>query len=182
MKVNSPAPHTSKLLDSASEPAWLGSDLNATVSKVEVVEGPNKKGKQIVLGLAIRVTDPFWKHLPAWLPEASHQDDLDYRMSSCKLSQAKCRIGITFKGADAEKGDQKIESCTLQPGLTVKLSIDPKKPEAQACIKLRIDYTQECVKFFGDHMDALVRFRAYSAKSEQKVLDVMDGKGKKAAA
>jgi hypothetical protein len=166
---------------SQSEPAWLGSDLNATVTKVEVVEGPSKKGKQIVLGLGIRVTDSFWAHLPTWLPQASHQDDLDYRMTSCKLSQPKCRIGVTFKGLDPEKGDLKIESCTLQPGLTVKLSIDPKKPEAQACIKLRVDYTQERVKFFGDHMDALVRFKAFSAKSEQQALP-MDGKSKAAEA
>ena len=167
-------------VDPSNEPTWLGSDLNATVSKVEVVEGPNKKGKQIVLGLAIRVTTEFWKHLPGWLPAASQQDDLDYRMTSCKLSQAKCHIGINFAGRESEKGDLKIERCTLQPGLTVKLSIDPKKPEAQACIKLRIDYTQERVKFFGDHMDALVRFKAYSAKTEQKKLDLVPG-GKKAA-
>ena len=161
----------------ANEPIWLGTELAATVTKCEVVED-KKKGKQLLVGLGIRVEDGFSKHLPDWTIEALEDGGEDHVLTACKLTQAGCRIGVDFKGPEDSKSSAlKVEMCQLAPGLTIRAPADPaKRAHVDANIRLKLEYSQERVRYFGDRLDTLIRFRAFSAKTEQNALPLKEEK------
>jgi len=80
-----------------------------------------------------------------------------------------------------EKREMTIEACTLKPGLTIKFTMPPDADacEVELCVNLILPYKPDRVKFLGDHMDTVMKFRGFTAKTEQEPLP-LDGKSKAA--
>lgn len=159
--------------NSGKEPAWLGSEISATISKCEVIDDA-KKGKQLLIGLAMRMELRLMKIMPAWLEDAADPECLEFLLTSAKLTQPGCRIGLEFKGYPGQQDPHlKIEAASLAPGLRIKLPADPEKRViADGCISIKVDYNEERVRYFGDRLDTLVTFRAFSAATERQQLRI----------